>query len=125
MSNLETTDITIKAMVANVKSKVIENINNFINSKSEIKDCINSIFICRDAFGKINIIVRYSCKDINLLKDIIQYQWFKDVELEKWIGGIFINDDTFNLFKEEIGEKDLSFPKYAEDILWIDYDYFA
>jgi hypothetical protein len=59
---------------------------------------------------------------------MIEEQWFQyydekygeTASFKEWLGGIFINDDTFDLFAADIEQKDLSLEKAAKNIPWLE-----
>jgi hypothetical protein len=110
------------------KSLLIKNIDNWLNSSPVNKDNIKKIFIIRDTLGTISFVIECSPKDAKAITQMIEEQWFQYYDekygetesFKEWLGGIFINDDTFDLFAADIEQKDLSLEKGAKNIPWLE-----
>lgn len=108
----------------NAKSLVIKN----INKPSDLKDNINKILIIRDTLGTISFVIECPPENAKAITQLIEEQWFQyeneygeTESFKEWLGGIFINDDdTFNLFAQEVKQKDLTLEKGAENIPWLE-----
>lgn len=106
------------------KSLVIKN----INKPSELKDNIKKIIIIRDTLGTISFVIECPPENAKAITQMIEEQWFQyeneygeTESFKEWLGGVFINDDdTFNLFEQEVKQNDLSLEKGAENIPWLE-----
>ncbi|KHD05661.1 hypothetical protein PN36_22415 [Candidatus Thiomargarita nelsonii] len=102
------------------KRLVIKN----INKPSKLKDNINKILIIRDTLGTISFVIECPPENAKAITQMIEEQWFQyeneygeTESFKEWLGGIFINDDdTFNLFAEDIKQNELS----LENIFWLE-----
>lgn len=108
------------------KSLVIENIDNWLKSSHRLKDSIKKIFIIRDTLGTISFAIECLPEKAKAITQEIKEQWFQYEEygetdnFKEWLGGIFINDDTFDLFAAQIKQRDLSLEKGAKNIPWLE-----
>jgi len=102
------------------KRLVIKN----INKPSKLKGNINKILIIRDTLGTISFVIECPPENAKAITQMIEEQWFQyeneygeTESFKEWLGGIFINDDdTFNLFAEDIKQNELS----LENIFWLE-----
>jgi len=109
------------------KELLINNIDRWLNSSAPVKSSIQQIFIIRDTLGMISLVISCPPEAEKAITQIIQDNWFQYEDygetesFKEWLGGIFINDDDmFNLFAEEIQQRDLTLDNGAENIPWLE-----
>jgi hypothetical protein len=108
------------------KNLVIKNIDDWLKSSPGLKDSIKKIFIIRDALCTISFVIECPPEDAKAITQMIKEQWFQYEEygetenFREWLGGIFINDDSFDLFAEELKHRDLTLEKGAKNIPWLE-----